>query len=461
MNQKLNVLMVEDSESLVTIYSAYLRDERYLLHSVSTLDEARSSVDEALPDLVLLDIELPDGDGMDFLQEIAERYPHVPVIVMTAHGSSDMAVHAIRIGAFDFLTKPFDASRLKVTMANARKHLELDRRVREMSHLNRKKFCGLIGASLAMQAVYRTIESVGASNATAFIVGESGTGKELTAEAIHAKSRRSSARFHALNCAAIPKDLMESELFGHVKGAFTGATSAREGAAAIADGGTLFLDEICEMDLELQKKLLRFVQTGTFQKVGSNRTEKVDIRFICATNRDPFEEVQQGRFREDLYYRLHVIPVELPPLRARGDDVLILADHFLARHSKDDGKAFQSFSPSARKALLRHDWPGNVRELENTIRRVVVLNTGHEVLEDMLPFDRQRLATDATNGNEPVIETSTSAGNVEPLWLMEKRAILAAIELCDGNVNQASALLEVAPSTVYRKLQSWQEEAAN
>ncbi|MFT5570665.1 MAG: two-component system repressor protein LuxO [Cyclobacteriaceae bacterium] len=453
MATKTSLLMVEDSLSLAAIYMGYLDRESVDVRHVATLSDAVEYLAHTLPDIVLLDIELPDGNGMDLLQEIVKHKMQTDVIVMTAHGSTDMASQSIRIGAFDFLTKPFDANRLQVTVANAIEHRLLSKKVETFSHLQREEYARFVGQSLPMQAVYRIIDSVAVSDATAFIVGESGTGKELAAEAIHEKSKRCNNVFHAINCAAIPSELMESELFGHVKGAFTGATSSREGAATIADGGTLFLDEICEMELDLQKKLLRFIQSGEFQKVGSNKIERVNIRFVCATNKDPMTEVREGRFREDLYYRLHVVPLQLPPLRERDDDVLILANTFLSEFAKKEKKSFVTFDPKVENTLLHYDWPGNVRELQNTIQNIVVLNEGSEVSLDMLPM--QFRVGSRTETPSKSIESQAESMDIEPLWLTEKHAIEMAIDQCDGNVNRAAALLEVAPSTIYRKVQSW------
>ena len=475
MKQKPRVLMVEDSASLTAVYEAYLEGSEYEVVTVETLGQAHSSLGSFRPDIVLLDIELPDGSGMDFLADIRNLPAPPRVIVMTAHGNSDMAVEAMRQGAFDFLTKPFDAARLRVTLANAASRLQLDRRISELATLERDHFGKFIGKSLAMQSVYKTIDLLAASDATGFIVGESGTGKELAVEAIHQRGPRRDKPFIAINCGAIPGELIESELFGHVKGAFTGADKQREGAAGIADGGTLFLDEICEMDLELQKKLLRFVQTGTFCKVGSNRLEKVDVRFLCATNRDPLVEVREGRFREDLYYRLHVVPVRMPPLRERNDDVLMIARHFLTQFSAKEGRAFEGFSTEAEEAIRRYPWPGNVRQLQNVVHQVVVLNDAPLVERHMLPdpVTSGHIDTGVENAgianeprstrpafDSPLAPHVARRQRVEPLWLTEKSAIEAAIEACDGNINRAAGLLEVAPSTVYRKLQNWKNAPA-
>ncbi len=472
MSNQAKILMVEDSVSLSTIYKAYLEDTDYHVVSVERLGAAHAALGAFQPDIILLDIELPDGNGMDFLAEAAAMANPPKVIVMTAHGTSDMAVSAIQQGAFDFLTKPFDAARLKVTLANAAAQLQLGKQVRELSRLERDNYCNFIGKSAAMQSVYKTIDSLAASDATGFIIGESGTGKELAAEAIHQQSPRRNAEFIAINCAAIPGELMESELFGHIKGAFTGASANREGAASVANGGTLFLDEICEMSLELQKKLLRFIQTGTFRKVGSNTLEQVDVRFVCATNRDPLVEVREGRFREDLFYRLHVVPVRMPPLREREADVLMIAHHFLHQFSEREGRQFSGFSPDAAAAIRRYPWPGNVRQLQNTMHQVVVLNDGETVEYDMLPepvtSGALESAARAPAPGAPALSLIGKAPQshlerrqqVEPLWLTEKNAIEAAVDICGGNINQAAGLLEVAPSTLYRKLQSWKSQQA-
>ena len=305
-----------------------------------------------------------------------------------------------------------------------------------------------------MQQVYRTIDSAASSKASIFITGESGTGKEVCAEAIHAASKRGDKPFIAINCAAIPKDLIESELFGHVKGAFTGAATDRQGAAELADGGTLFLDELCEMDLELQTKLLRFIQTGTFQKVGSSKMKSVDVRFVCATNRDPWKEVQEGRFREDLYYRLYVIPLHLPPLRERGEDVIEIAYSLLGYMSVEEGKAFVRFAQEVLDRFNQYEWPGNVRQLQNVLRNVVVLNNGKEITLNMLPPPLNQPIENSLRLKEKQSEDIT-VKDIFPLWVTEKTAIEQAIKACDGNIPRAAGFLDVSPSTIYRKLQAW------
>jgi two-component system repressor protein LuxO len=415
-------------------------------------------------------------NGMDILKRIAEQGIPTTTIVVTAQGSIQVAIEAMRLGAYDFLVKPFAGDRLLVTVRNALERGRLEEIVTTYrEQIDRRGFQGIIGSSLAMQAVYRIIESAAPSRASVFITGESGTGKELCAEAVHRQSPRAKRPFVALNCAAIPKDLIESEIFGHVKGAFTGATADRDGAAAQARGGTLFLDEICEMDISLQSKLLRFIQTGTFQKVGANKPEEADVRFLCATNRDPLEEVRAGRFREDLYYRLHVIPMTMPPLRDREGDVLELAEFFLKRFAKEEGKGFRALSSAVRQALVSYSWPGNVRQLENVIRNAVVLHDGAEVLPEMMPSLVNAGAPSVAVmpltpiPSPPSLPTEVEAAPavqpvrdvLRPLWRQEKEIIEAAIAECGGNIPKAAAYLDVSPSTIYRKKQSWEAGEAS
>ncbi|ABZ76084.1 two component, sigma54 specific, transcriptional regulator, Fis family [Shewanella halifaxensis HAW-EB4] len=487
-------LLVEDSMSLGALYTEYLRADGARVTHVNHGEDALNELKRWQPDLLVLDIQLPDMSGMDILETVQQQYPDITVIMITAHGTIDIAVDAMRSGAFDFLVKPFDAKRLSITVRNALKQRQLVNLVAKYeSSLPKPHYMGFVGESLAMQTVYKTIDCVANSKASAFIIGESGTGKEVCAHAIHNAGNRHDGPFVALNCASIPKDLIESEIFGHTKGAFTGAIANRDGAATRAHNGTLFLDEICEMDLELQSKLLRFIQTGVFQRVGGTKEEKVDVRFVSATNRMPWDEVKAGRFREDLFYRLHVIPIELPPLRMRGKDILLLASNLLKEYNKEEGKRFKGISCDAKQCLKSYQWPGNVRQLQNVIRQIVVLNDGELVELDMLPI--QMTATSETTlakVSEPVqqdqsvsiaasnsapvsfLEGIESAGfsadehfpavtpeaksdDIVPLWLTEKQTIENAIALCKGNVPKAAALLDISASTIYRKRQTWEE----
>jgi len=477
------VLLVEDTPSLARVYAEYLKKAAFKVTIVETGAAALEALRDAPPQVMLLDIILPDMNGMEVLKHVSEQQIPCAVVVITANASVNLAVEAMRFGAYDFVVKPFGADRLLVTVRNALERLRLAQIVDTYhDELARTRYHGFIGSSLAMQGVYRTIDSAAASRATVFVTGESGTGKEVCAEAIHRQSPRRDKPFVAINCGAIPKELMESEIFGHVKGAFTGAVAEREGAAARADGGTLFLDEICEMELGLQTKLLRFIQTGTLQKVGGTRLEKVDLRILCATNRDPLREVEDGRFREDLYYRLHVIPLHLPPLRDREDDVIDIARNFLIDYAYEEGKSFTCFHSDVEQIFRAYHWPGNVRQLQNVIRNVVVLHEGEQVLPFMLPSPLNHaalqpqpaarlalMAPAAASGIVPgsalqvvmashVPAPSPEPRPIRPLWLVEKEAIEEAISFCDGNIPRAAAMLGISASTIYRKRMTWEAE---
>lgn len=481
---KPKVLLIEDSTSLAILYKQYIKDEPYDLFHVETGREAIAFIERNVPQLVILDLKLPDMDGEDILDWINEHQVPTSVIVATAHGSVNVAVSLVQKGAKDFLEKPINADRLKTSITLHLQQVKLEYLVEDIeSKFDRSRFHGFIGSSLPMQGVYKIIDSVAPTSASVFIIGESGTGKEVCAEAIHKESKRKDKPFVAINCGAIPKDLMESEIFGHVKGAFTGATTDRKGAASQAHGGTLFLDELCEMDLEMQKKLLRFLQTGTFTPLGASREVKVDVRIICATNREPLTEVEEGRFREDLYYRVHVVPIDMPPLRERGNDIATLANHFLKLYSKEDGKQFKGINRDAESLLKRYAWPGNVRQLQNIIRNIVVLNDDSKLLVHHLPEQiiKGRAATStqpkpshsfstvaaaADPVSEPLRDEAPNINGsmddspcqIRPMWQIERETIQQAIDHCDGNVLNAAVLLELSPSTVYRKKQAWEAE---
>jgi two-component system repressor protein LuxO len=448
------VLLVEDQAALARTYQAYLRGTAFAVEHVGTGAAALAALADP-PAAILLDLRLPDADGLELLQEIRRRSQERPVIVITAHGSMQTVIDAMRAGAADFLVKPFAAERLRVTLHNALERHALASQVRTYrERIDRQSFHGFIGSSLAMQAVYRALESAAASTATIFLTGESGTGKEVAAQAIHDLSGRP-GRFVALNCAAIPRDLVESEIFGHVRGAFTGALAEREGAAQRADRGTLLLDEICEMPLPLQGKLLRFLQTGQVVKVGGGEVIPVDLRVVCATNRDPRAEVAAGRFREDLFYRLHVIPIELPPLRARGDDVLEIARHFFERYAAREGGRFERLTEAAAAALRRHRWPGNIRELQNVVWNTVVMSRAAVIDAPMLAGLAAGDGAAAAPLAPMARDLDRLAAQIRPLAEVERTAIEQALRLCGGDVRKAAVFLEVAPATIYRRLKSW------
>ncbi len=464
---KVNILLVEDSPTLSHLYRTYLEKEHWSVVCAESGTRALELMYLHLPQVMILDLKLPDMIGLDILRRVIQDKLPCAVVVVTGYGSVHAAVEAMREGAFDFIEKPCNAERLLCAVNNALKMRQMETKAGHTEATN-LDYSGFVGSSPLMRIVYRVIDKVAASRATVFITGESGSGKEVCAEAIHRhpNSPRSEKSFVALNCAAIPKDLLESELFGHVKGAYTGAHIDRLGVATRADGGTLFLDEICEMDLDIQSKLLRFVQTGTFQKVGGGKIEAVDVRLVCATNRDPLKEVEAGRFREDLYYRLHVIPIALPPLRERKEDIIAIAKRFLVEFAKEEEKKFVGFTTETEELLFNYHWPGNVRQLQNVIRNIVVLNQGMLVTPEMLPppLDKPNpivkpLAVPAIiESRDNPTQYELSVEPIRPLWIVEKETIERAIAICGGNVPKAASLLEVSPSTLYRKRMFWQKE---
>jgi DNA-binding NtrC family response regulator len=456
MPEKRTILVVEDSPSLALTYEGQLAQLGHRIRQASDGQAAYAIMREEPVDCVLLDLKLPDVDGITILEEIQTWQTPPAVVVITANASLTTAVHAVRVGAFDYLVKPFAAARLTTTVENALANVQLRREVTTLRRtVEHATFGGFIGRSLPMQAVYRIIEAAAPSSASVFITGESGTGKELAAEALHSMSGRRDRQFVALNCGAIPKDLMESMIFGHVKGAFTGATADQEGAATRADGGTLLLDELGEMDPLLQTKLLRFIQTGTYQRVGDSRLRRADIRFVAATNRNPEEAIRDGRLREDLYYRLNVVPITMPPLRERGEDILLIARDFLTKSAQMEKKPAARFARDVEACLLAYHWPGNVRQLQNVVRNAVILNDAEVISLDMLPMlDRAPPAFAAASqstfqGLADIAPTSEAA--ILRLEELELVYIDRAILLCNGNIQLAARKLGISPSTIYRK----------
>ena len=447
------ILIVEDVASLAGVYGAHLIAAGFQTVIADCAKAALKALAGGGINGVLLDIGLPDGDGLNILKEARRTYPHLCVVMITGNASINKAVEAVREGAFEYLVKPVTRDRLVAAMTGALKTRTAASQKSRQEAVT-QKIGGFVGNSPAMERLYGVIRSVAQSKAAVFITGESGTGKELCAEAVHQNSARREGPFIALNCGAIPRDLIESEVFGHIKGSFTGAIVDREGAARLAHGGTLFLDEICEMDLGLQPKLLRFLQTGMIQRVGSTAVEKVDVRIVCATNRDPAAEVKAGRFREDLFYRLHVLPVHLPPLRARGRDIIELASHFLIEAAAEEGKEFSTLAAEAEQRLLACEWPGNVRQLQNAIRQAVVLNDGATLEEHMLPHSA------AAAPYAPIALDISGLGQGE-LSRIERDAIEVMISKCGGSIPKAARMLGVSPSTIYRKRESWVAEARN
>ena len=460
----LPLLLVEDTSSLAMVYRSVLEKAGHMVVACDTISQAREEMEQKRFSVILLDLSLPDGDGMELIGDILKG--GAKVIVITANGSINRAIEAMREGAFDFLVKPFDEKKLLCAVENAM-HVQAAAPSRPAAEPMEPtaEFHGFLGSSEAMQRIYRMIGNIGRSSATVFITGESGTGKEVAAQAIHAVSSRAKKPFVPLNCGAIPADLLESEVFGHLKGSFTGAIANKIGAAEAASGGTLFLDEICEMDLRLQTKLLRFLETSKIQPVGAVAAKSVDARILCATNRDPLAEVKAGRFREDLYYRLHVVPMHMPPLRARAEDINLIADAVLKRLSEEEGRDFEKISPEVRRVFSQFSWPGNVRQLLNVLRNVVVLHNGRTVLPEMLPeeivgHDYEPIGLDPAQSN-PVEKEECDVGQFVGLTLsqLERAFVEATISECNGSVPEAARMLDVSPSTLYRKRENWRKAA--
>jgi two-component system repressor protein LuxO len=466
--ERRTILIVEDSPSLALTCQTHLEP---MGHEVLVAGDGRTAWKflNARPiDCVLLDLKLPDMDGITILEELHRRPSPPAVIVMTANASLTTAVHAVRAGAADYLVKPFAPARLTTTVEIALGSVALRREVETLRRaVDRSAFQDFIGRSVPMQAVYRIIEAAAPSSASVFITGESGTGKELAAEALHRLSPRRAKELVVLNCGAIPKDLLESTIFGHVRGAFTGATGDQEGAAARSDGGTLFLDELGEMDILLQTKLLRFIQTGTYQRVGDPSLRRADIRFIAATNRDPQTAIRDGHLREDLFYRLNVVPVHMPPLRDRGEDIVLIARQFLTRFAEAEGRKFRGFAPEVEARLLACPWPGNVRQLQNVVRNAVVLNNAEMLTIDMLPpleGEPPRAAARAGPAHpaSPPLDSFVPIAaeqDIIPLADAERNYIERSIEVCSGNLQLAARRLGISPSTIYRKREAWAKSA--
>ncbi|HCT7900551.1 TPA: sigma-54-dependent response regulator transcription factor ZraR [Enterobacter cloacae] len=435
---KIDILVVDDDISHCTILQALLRGWGYDVAQAYSGRAALEQLRIRVFDLVICDVRMAEIDGIATLKEIKALNPAIPVLIMTAYSSVETAVEALKNGALDYLIKPLDFDRLQETLKKALVHTR--ETGAEFPSESAAKF-GMIGRSPAMQQLLNEIVMVAPSDATVLIHGDSGTGKELVARALHANSTRRDKSLVTLNCAALNESLLESELFGHEKGAFTGADKRREGRFVEADGGTLFLDEIGDISQLMQMRLLRVIQEREVQRVGSNQTIAVDVRLIAATHRDLAEETSAGRFRQDLYYRLNVVTIEMPALRQRRIDIPLLAEHFCQRFAARNHKVVKGFTPQAMDLLIHYDWPGNIRELENAIERSVVLLTGEYISERELPM---------TIVGTP-IKTEYS-GKIQPLVDVEKEVILAALEKTGGNKTEAAHQLGITRKTLLAKL---------
>ena len=452
-----SILIVEDDHAAMIAFTLQVERAGYSGLHAETIAQAAELLQQSQQTIVavILDLGLPDRNGLDLFALNSLLGAEIPVIVVTADGSINRAIEAMRLGAFDFLVKPVATARLLNTITSALQSRRNQRsRTEPASSRDQSGQMGFVGTSEPMMQLYRQIAKVAPSRAGVMITGESGTGKELCAEALHNASSREHSPMIAINCGAIPENLLESQLFGHLKGSFTGATADQIGAAQMAHGGTLFLDEVCELELHLQVKLLRFIQTGCVQRVGSPKAAQVDVRIICATNRDPLAEVKSGRLREDLYYRLAVIPIETPPLRARGDDILLLADNFLHRFAAEEARHFEPLCTERRRELLAYNWPGNVRELQNIMRRAVVTEDGPRLDNPLIAGSN--MARRWNNGAASAEPASTnSAGTHLTLDEIERTAIDRAITFAGGSVTLAARNLGISPSTLYRKRERW------
>jgi two-component system, NtrC family, response regulator AtoC len=450
------VLLVDDDREMCDMLEGALGRRGFSVTSRRAAGEAFSLLADEDFDVVITDLQMKGMNGLELCERISQNRPDIPVVVMTAFGSFETAVAAIRVGAYDFITKPVELEPLRLALERAVRHRALTREVGLLRQTVReaRRFDELIGSSPAMGQVYDLIERVAEVDATVLITGESGTGKEMAARAIHRRSKRASGKFVAINCAAMPEALLESELFGHEKGAFTDARSARAGLFLEASGGTLFLDEIGELPLALQSKLLRALQERTVRAVGSAREVAFDARLLAATNRDLESAVEEHRFRDDLYYRINVVNLPLPPLRARGGDVLLLAQHFLEHFTRMFDKPVSGLAAAAADKLLSYSWPGNVRELANCIERAVALTRFSELVVEDLPEKIRAYS------RSHVVVAGGDPTELVPLEEVERRYILHVLETVGGSRTLAARSLGLDRKTLYRKLKAYRADSS-
>jgi two-component system response regulator AtoC len=474
-----SVLVVDDEPEIRALLTDLLKEEGYKVRTADTAAKALAEIGKSMPDLVMMDVQLPDQDGIALLKQLKRDEPELEVIVMTAFGGSSTAIKAMEHGAYDYVTKPFEIDDLIATLKRVFEHADMSHEVSALrlelgkSAAERER---IVGSSKPMLEVFKLIGKVASADATVLVTGESGTGKELIAEALHRASKRNPHPLVKVSCAALPESLLETELFGHEKGSFTGAMTMRKGRFETANKGTIFLDEIGEMTLGTQTKLLRILQEREFERIGSNVPIKIDIRVIAATNRNLSEEVEKGKFREDLYYRLNVIHIHMPPLRERKDDIPLLVEHFLAKFRHAPNAIPTSITEEALTKLVAYDWPGNVRELENAIERAVVLARGNPITLEHLPFgdrrearDRARLAdrrsrledeADADLEDE-LDDSATANGHADggsfknQVAALEKQLIKEALDRAGGNRTKAAEELGIYRRLLYAKIKEY------
>jgi len=468
------ILVADDEPNLRRVLTAILRREGYDVVQAADGAEAIDLLSDPV-DVVITDLKMPRVDGMEVLRHASTNLPHVPVIMITAFGTVDNAVAAVKAGAFDYIEKPFEQEQIRQIVNKAVAQANLGRKEVRPQYSGestgpRGRF-GLVGDSPEMHAIFEVIGKVADTPSTVLITGESGTGKELVAKALHEQSSRKDGPFIKINCAAIPKTLMESELFGYEKGAFTGATSAKPGRFELADGGTLFLDEIGEIPVEMQVKLLRAIQESEFERVGGIKTIKVDVRLITATNRDLEKETKEGNFREDLYYRLNVVPLDIPPLRDRDEDIPLLVDHIIAKFNERLKKRVRGISEDAMRLLRGHGWPGNIRELENVLERTILFCSGDTIDVGDLPAElrtAEAVRTRTPTGELAAAAMATAAsiaaegatGSLKEMVRaetsrVERELIARALDETGGNVTQAAKLLKISRKSLQMKMKEF------
>jgi len=450
------ILLIDNEEGLCRMMEAVLSDSNYQVKSYTRSFEAVEDFQCGDYDLVISDIKMPGMDGLEVLQRIRLKDQIVPVIMITAYATVETSIQALRKGAYDMLTKPFEPEELLYRVKNALSHNQLAEENRELKKelAGQFSFKNIIGSSSGLKSILDTVSKVAVRDTSVLITGESGTGKELIAQAIHHNSPRSKQRFMAINCGALPESVLESELFGYKKGAFTGANADRKGILESADGGTLFLDEIGNLPLTVQKTLLRFLQEQEFMRIGDTKPIKVDVRIISATNADLTQEMTDGHYREDLYYRLNVVNIHLPPLRERSDDLPLLAAHFIRQQNKKFGTSVEGLTGEAMQLLCTYDWPGNIRQMENVIEACMTMESADHI---GLPVLSQFITVTSTIASNPSQITSPSSEDyAKALGDFETRYLLDLLRSTKGNVEDAAGLAGMNMATIYRKLKKYQ-----
>ena len=437
------VLIIDDEERLRNLLGRLIKLEGFAVTEVGNLKAANKAIEKDEPDVILCDVKLPDGNGVDFIKEVKAKHFIIEIILLTAYGNIPDGIQAMKNGAFDYIAKGDDNDKVIPLLYKAIEKVELQRKIaRLQEQVGRKyNFENIIGSSNRLIEAIELAKKVAATNTTVLLLGETGTGKEVFAQAIHNAGVRSGNSFVAINCSSFTKELLESEIFGHKAGAFTGAVKDKKGLIEEANGGTLFLDEIGEMPIDLQAKLLRILETWEFIKVGDTKSTKVDVRFIAATNRNIEEEVKEGKFREDLFYRLNVFTIELPPLRERKNDIPLLMHHYISLFAAKTNKKIKGISSEAEKLLMQHSWKGNIRELKNVIERAVILEDSGSLTKESLPYDLK--------------SALISTDNVYDLAVIEKQHIQKVLHHTNGNKTETARLLNIGLTTLYRKMEEY------